>query len=206
MCYGVGMLIGFIGTPCSGKTTIAAKLFASMKEIGMKTELIVEQARTYIANKRFQEGISYKEKVILTNEDQLSIYKLQSALEFKMKNSCSPDTVIITDTCAFNAGIYTDETFELNHDRKFFTNAVGHYDLIFYCHPINLRFLPEDSNRIHSLEEIQKLDKRTLEVIDACHKNNFNVFDLLGSLSLEQRYLKASHEIMELYANVASSM
>lgn len=200
------MLIGFIGTPCSGKTTIAAKLFASLKEVGMKTELVVEHARQYIAEKRFKEGLKYSDPVSLTNDDQFDIYRKQILLEKTMVNSTSPETIVISDTTAVSAALYMDDTFEWDPNRRFFANLEGHYDLIFYCHSLNLKFLPEDSNRIHDLDAINKLENKSLALMNLCKEKGIDVFELYGSLTLEQRYLKASHAIMERHATLVQSL
>jgi nicotinamide riboside kinase len=200
------MLIGFIGTPCSGKTTIAAKLFASLKEIGMKTEIVAEQARQYIAEVRYTNHMKYNDPVSLTNDDQLNIYKAQMHAESIMMNSTAPETIIISDSSCLNAGLYLDSTFDLNPDRGFFTKADNHYDILFFCHNLNLRFLPEDSNRIHSLDDINGLQDRALKLLDICKQRGQNVFELYGTLTLEQRYLKASHVIMEYHGNFIQSL
>jgi len=46
------MFVGFVGSPLSGKTTVAAKVFAKLKKAGMPVEFIPEQSRFYIAQAR----------------------------------------------------------------------------------------------------------------------------------------------------------
>lgn len=197
------MLVGFLGVPCSGKTTIAAKLFANLKELGgMKSEIIVEQARHFIAEKRFNEKLSHLDPIILTEENQIEIYSKQRQLETIMKSSCSNDTIIVSDGSAFNTAIYLSDEFIANPNRPFFTDLSHHYDILFYCHPLNLKTLPEDPNRIHNLEQIIKLEEKSKKILNILRSSNVNVKELLGTLSVEQRYLSAVSQIMDLYVNI----
>ena len=58
------MYVNFIGAPCSGKTTSAAKLFAELKEMGLEVEFVSEYARLYIAKKRIANNFNKIECVI----------------------------------------------------------------------------------------------------------------------------------------------
>lgn len=200
------MLVSFMGAPASGKTTIAAKLFSNLKELGgMKSEVIVEQARQFIAEKRFNNKLSSYDPITLSEEEQIAIYSRQRQLEIIMKNSCGLDTIIISDSSAFNTALYLSDDFLNNPTRPFFKDLAHHYDILFYCHPLNLKTLPEDSNRIHGLEEIKKLEEKSKKILNILKGLNVNVKELLGTLSIEQRYLAASTQIMDLYCNIVSS-
>ena len=42
------IVINLIGGPCSGKSTVAAELFARLKKMGIKTELVSEYIKDRI--------------------------------------------------------------------------------------------------------------------------------------------------------------
>lgn len=150
------MLIGFIGCPCSGKTTTAAMTFADLKLMGISTEFIPEQARHYIATKRCDQWFS--DHVTLTDEDQLEIMRQQSGMEDVM--TASKGAVVVTDSSVFNTLLYLSEA-KLAHDdvQWLIEAALERYDLLFYCAPVKM--LPTlDPNRIHSEEQSLELDKK----------------------------------------------
>jgi hypothetical protein len=100
------MLISFVGCPCSGKTTTAASVFASLKTLGLPVEFIPEQARLYIAKKRFYQKLSPEEKLPLCNEDQVEIFMKQFYLEEVMTKVCGESMIIVTDSTPLNALLY----------------------------------------------------------------------------------------------------
>jgi nicotinamide riboside kinase len=141
------MLIGIIGSPCSGKTTVAAKLFAELKDLGLPTDYVAEQARLFIANKRFlQVKAGEGEGVALTDEDQLAIARQQFRHELIMSD---PRTILITDSSVLNSLLYMSENFRQSEEVQSLAKAAAaRYDLLFICHPVQR---PDgiDPNRIH---------------------------------------------------------
>ncbi len=199
------MLLGFIGAPCSGKSTIATKMFTTLKENGDKTELITEQARQYIAKLRYfnhKKGLSTD--ITLTDEDQVAIYSKQKEIEEAMKFSCGKDTVIVSDSSVFNTSLYMSNDFLDKTDSSFFRNLKNHYDMIFFCHPIHLNVLPQDPNRIHDLESVNKLADKSLKLLSIVKSLGIHTHELLGSLSLDQRYKDTCSAAMEQYLVLAN--
>ena len=197
------MLVGFIGAPISGKTTIAAKMFTALKEQGNPAELIVEEARHYIARLRYTQNLAPTDKVVLTDDDQLRIAGAQKEIEEVMKHGCGFDTIIVSDSSIFNASLYLSNGFLDHPDRPFFKSLKGHYDLLFYCHPIPVKTLPDDPNRIHDLDAIVKIQLRSLKLFNILRGLDIKVVELLGSLNLEQRYHDACSATMSHYLEVA---
>lgn len=147
------MLIAFIGPPCSGKTTTAARLFADLKDAGYPAEFLPEHARRYIAQRRLR-GITEP----LNDEDQLHIMGSQEAEEKLMKLS-SPDSVCVADSSAINAFLYMTKDFRDNLlIKRDVYEAAQRYSLIFRCSPVRPGSL-YDPNRVHSFDESVALDE-----------------------------------------------
>jgi hypothetical protein len=197
------MLVGFIGAPISGKTTIAAKMFSTLKEQGNSAELIVEEARHYIARYRYSNKLSHKDPITLTDDDQLRIASKQKEIEEVMKYGCGFDTIIVSDSSIFNTALYLSNGFLDVPDRPFFKALKGHYDVLFYCHPIPVKVLPDDPNRIHDLEHIKRIQEKSVKLLNILKGLNIKVVELLGSLTLEQRYQDACSATMDHYLEVA---
>lgn len=198
------MLLGFIGAPCSGKTTIATKFFANLKESGNNTELIVEQARQFIAAKRFKEHLGHNEPIVLNDTDQIEITSNQREIERNMKYSCGFDTIIISDSSVFNSFLYMSDKYLDN--TELLAKLKGHYDLLFYCYPIDINYLPDDPNRIHDLEKIKLIQNKSLTLLKKLKELGIPTHELLSSLSLEQRYEDVSKVTMDYYVTAAKTL
>lgn len=85
--------IGLLGGPSSGKSTLAAALFAELKELGWKTEQVQEYAREFIN----------KNGAITNILNQYLLYEKQSE-----KESIVPETIeyLITDSPTILSLIY----------------------------------------------------------------------------------------------------
>lgn len=141
------MLVGFIGSPCSGKTTTAAKVFAEMKDCGQPVEYIAEKARSYIAEKRFMLRAKGIEHLFdLQDADQVSIAHSQYKAELIMNDK---RLVVITDSCVLNSLLYmTPSARESREVQDLSKEALAKYDLLFICAPVP-RSTTEDPNRVH---------------------------------------------------------
>lgn len=138
------MLVGFIGAPCSGKTTTAARLFADLKDNGFVAEYIAERARAHIARKRFKGYGGYG----LDNDDQVEIAFDQFEHECWLNGD---NVIVVTDSCVLNSllymgPMYRDEMIERN---GLIADAIEQYDLLFICPPVPHPDAP-DVNRVHS--------------------------------------------------------
>ena len=192
------MLIAFCGLPASGKTTLAAKIFANFKQLELKSELVVEQARFYIANKRINEQLPLDSKILLTDSDQLKIMDMQQKMENTMKYGTSLDTLIVSDSSTVNAALYLTES-SFNKFKPVIVESLKRYDQILFCHSFLDDVDESDLNRIHSREQILALKPRSLELLKLCKENNRNTFELLGAMSLEAKYKEACSAILDTH-------
>jgi hypothetical protein len=150
------MFVGFIGAPNSGKTTIAAKVFADLKQSGQPdVEFVAEEARRYIAQRIFSGN-----KNPLTAFDQQKIFGLQRDLEQMMVQVIGPDGILVSDSCALNSLWYmntedrADEIFEQDAYIKWLNkNAI-----LFYCSPIGI-MNQIDTLRLHNAKQSAAIDQ-----------------------------------------------
>lgn len=199
------MLIGFIGLPNSGKTTIASKVFSHLKENASNAELLVEQARYYIAEWRVKNKIPYNNPLTLLDESQLEIAKKQKLIERTMVEGSDPRCYIITDSSVQNSSIYvTEELFNNEGYQKAILNDSLRYDCLFYCHPFELERFVEDSNRIHTHDQIQGLRTRADKLLSLLKANKTKVIEIMGTFSLENRFKTCLYTLTEEHLKYCS--
>jgi hypothetical protein len=157
------MLITFIGCPASGKTTTAAMLFAKLKEMGIATEFICEQARAYIAGIRCENGLKPEDPVTLTDKDQRTIMTMQWEAEDGWTTACGPSVIVVSDSSALNALLYMTEECRQHHE---VLDLVGFYDpgICFYLPPLAAPRI-FDPNRIHDEAASLKINSLIPQVL-----------------------------------------
>ena len=181
------MLIGFIGCPCSGKTTTGALLFAKLKEAGFVAEFLPEQARNYIAHLHYhniQSGSS-DTQIVLTDQDQINIMMQQFSLEKRFKVVCQSDSAIIADSSSVNALFYMSNEARKSATTQLLCETITkrkHYDVIFRCSPIYEKTISNDKNRIHSQDQSLAIDAQISQVLDDYFLDSFPVVLLEGSI------------------------
>lgn len=176
------MLVGFIGSPSSCKTTVAVSMFSHFKRLCINTELVIEQARQYIAEMKWNNNLPNNNHIVLSNEDQIAIVKRQLNMEEVMVKSCGLDTIVISDSSALNAYLYLDLKNRQILEDFFFNEVVNKYDLLFYCLPLpDLDIDPSDNNRVHDINQIQVLQHEANLLFEKI-KRNGNVMRLAGDI------------------------
>lgn len=154
------MLVNFLGSPQSGKTTTAAMLFAKLKENHMVAEFVLEQARLKIAENRFKTGESS-----LTTEDQLEIFNRQTHCELVMASKSN--SIVISDSSPINNLIYLPDDGwkkDLYRIGEVMKHLYELKPLVFLCQPIDNSQKIVDMNRIHSLNESIQLHSKFNEI------------------------------------------
>lgn len=154
------MLINFLGSPQSGKTTTAAMLFAKLKENHMVAEFVLEQARMKIAKNRVYKGFNS-----LTSEDQNEIFMEQIESESVMSRGNS--AIVVSDSSPINNLLYCPD-WKKDHWRQTMVSDFlsKNNPLVFLCLPIDSSKRLTDMNRIHSLEESIALHNKFDEILE----------------------------------------
>ena len=159
--YSPTMLVTLIGSPCSGKTTCAARMFAALKDAGVPAEFLPEQARLYIAERRavVEGGIR------LSNVDQVLIMKKQLEVEVTMMMACGKEVVLVSDGSPINSLLYMDPEFRKSPMVKAMVDIHRqHQSLTFYVNTVSPGF-GADPNRIHDMEFSRTVDRELPELL-----------------------------------------
>lgn len=170
------MFVRFVGAPISGKTTVAARVFADLKNTGQpNVEFVVEQARLFIAQKKY--GIKDNENVTLTDKDQLSIMHQQIKTEEVMENSVGGDGIVITDSSFFNSLWYmSPEVQKLAMEDKrvqMHLKTYNHENLVFLCSPLPV-MASIDKNRLHTAKDARGIHDAIMATMNGPYNPDFS--------------------------------
>jgi len=163
------MYVRFIGAPISGKTTVAAQVFAQLKLSGQpNVEFVAEQARLFIAERKYQklDGCMVPS---LSDADQMKILLRQMKVEEVMESSVGRDGILITDSSVFNSFWYMSESFMLHafNDERVQSHLETYKDphnLLFLCSPIPVMVEP-DRNRLHTPKDSRLLHDKIMSLV-----------------------------------------
>ena len=136
------LVINLIGGPCSGKSTIAAELFARLKKMGVHCELVSE----YIKDRIYEENQTMP-------KNQIAIFGME---HYSISTKIGKVDCLIHDGSFINNCVYKKE------DNKEFDNLiVSEYkkfnNIDFFIKRGNIEF--EEYGRIHNLKQSKELDK-----------------------------------------------
>lgn len=143
------LVINLIGGPCSGKSTIAAELFARLKKMGIHCELVSE----YIKDRIYEENQTMP-------KNQIAIFGME---HYNISNKLGKVDVIVHDGSFINNIIYKTE------ENKYFDDLIiseykRFWNLDFFIKRGNIEF--ETYGRIHNLKQSKELDKTIKETYD----------------------------------------
>lgn len=146
-------LIGALGAPCSGKTTLTALIFGELKKAGFSIDYLPEYARTRIREMKYL-GLDKE----INKEQQVFIRNQQENLEnFYLKNN-GKKAITLTDGSTTNSFFYQGATD--------FPLEIARYDLIIFSRRID-GLVIKDINRIHDRNFSKNVDRLMLEQVDS---------------------------------------
>ena len=188
-------MIGFIGPPCSGKSTCAANLFSHLKDDGYPAEFLPEAARTYIVNKRVENMKLNHADGPLLPIDQLKIF-LMAAHNEHIFIKGSPKSLTVTDSASFLAFLYLPVESRNLQEFTIAKNISKKFDLLFRCHPVIPSSQIADSNRKHSFDESLILDTYLDNLIRDLDIPTSKIVELSGTA--QDRSRQTLYHTMEL--------
>lgn len=138
--------------------------FAKLKELGFACEFITEQARLYIAKKRYILNEKPSDNIELTDDDQMRIMLNQIDTEKMVAKAVGDDVVVISDSSPLNSILYMSEAFR---QEVFVKEAVAEVktDIVFYCAPV-ATYAQYDPNRVHSHDVSLTIDSQIPTVMN----------------------------------------
>lgn len=192
------MLINFVGSPCSGKTSIASRVFEKLKSTDAPTDWICEQARLYIVQKRYQEKIPYSKQPVLTSEDQIKILQKQVGLEGMFVSTTGPGVVLVSDGSPLNTLLYLPEEIQKSEEvQKLIAIWISFKPVIFWTRFFAKSF-PPDQNRIHDTNFARDADENKIPKLLEQFPE-LNVTQLTGSF--QERLNTATWSITDYLVN-----
>lgn len=137
------LVINLIGGPCSGKSTVAAELFARLKKMGIHSELVSEYIKEHI----------YDENNNIIN-DQIFLF---SNVLHRLKNKLNKVDVIVHD-----GSLLLNINYDKDNNNKLHDLIISEYkkfnNIDFFIKRGNIEF--EDYGRIHNYEQSLELDEK----------------------------------------------
>lgn len=163
--------IALLGGPSAGKSTLAARVFADLKEEKIITELVQEYAREHIN----------KYGKISNILSQYLIYEKQ-----KEKEDIIPSRVqvVITDSptiLSYIYGLYYYDPSNVDHQQmviemyRKIINDIKRYDLIFYLEPT--RPYVQDGTRTQTAEEAKEIGEMVVQFLEL-HGIEYETLDM----------------------------
>lgn len=147
-------LISILGSPASGKSTLASELHTDLKKMGINSIFVSEVATEFIS----EYGIPS------TPSEQMVIFYKQLNKERMFLNS--KDFIICDSSSMLNyfyfRGLFKDklnnkDIATINHIQKEILKSINFWSHIFYVNPIETNV--NDGIRFHNKEEINKIDR-----------------------------------------------
>ena len=167
-------LIGFLGAPCSGKSTLASELHTRLKTSHKNSIFLSEAATDYIA----EFGIPS------SPIDQMTIYYQQRKMEnmyFGSKEYIVCDSSSILNYFyfrkSFTKPLTKNNIASINNIQKEILLSINDWAYLFYVPPITSKNV-EDGIRFHNVDEIKKIDNNILSYLDIENIDYTNLSDI----------------------------
>jgi len=137
------LIVNLVGGPCSGKSTVAAELFARLKKMGIKCELVPE----YIKEEIYKEN-----NTIISN--QIALFGMEV---YGLDNKIGKVNVVIHDGSLLNNIVYDSDKSNIEFHNFVIYQYHTYNNLDFFINRGTIEF--ENYGRIHNLDQSLALDK-----------------------------------------------
>lgn len=174
------MHLAFVGSPSSGKTTLAAEIFSSLKRTGRSCEFLPEFARFLIAKRKFE---AQSHKITLSYEDQMEILQGHALWERQFRYSCNNRSILISDIWSSMALVYMEllrDNAEAQAPILSADQLPPTPDYVFWCRLPLSALNDKDPNRVHDYKAITDVDELLPDVLQ-CYYPQLNLIEVTGN-------------------------
>jgi len=175
-------IINLVGSPSSGKSLIAALLFAELKMMHKRAEYVQEYAKTLVWQNRLDE---------LANQYNVTTeqYKMIKAVNNKVEYICLDSPLLLG---LYYNRYHPDNVSNVEKTEKMILNRIKEFDNIYIFIERNKEFPYELEGRIHNEKESDEI--------------SFKLLDILKEFELPFKSFKSDksniHDMMEYILNV----
>lgn len=148
-------IINLVGSPSSGKSLIAALLFAELKMMHKRTEYVQEYAKTLVWQNRLDE---------LANQYNVTMeqYKMINSVNQKVEYICLDSPLLL--------GLYynrhhTDNVSNVKKTEKMILDKIKEFDNIYIFIERNTEFPYEIEGRIHNEQESNEISLKLIDIL-----------------------------------------
>lgn len=142
------IVINLLGGPCTGKSTLAAELFSSLKKLGVECELVMEYAKDKVWEESFH-----------TLDNQIYVFGKQLHRMWRLNGKVD---VIVTDSPLLLSMLYDKKKSKTL--KKLVIEQYNEFDNLTYF--IERNFEYNENGRYQSEDEAKDLDKRLLKMLN----------------------------------------
>lgn len=142
------IVINLLGGPCTGKSTLAAELFSSLKKIGVECELVMEYAKDKVWEESFH-----------TLDNQIYVFGKQLHRMWRLKDKVD---VIVTDSPLLLSMLYDKK--ESKTLMKLIIEQYNEFDNLTYF--IKRDFDYNENGRYQTEKEAKCLDEKLLKILN----------------------------------------
>lgn len=143
------IVINLLGGPCTGKSTLAAELFSSLKKIGVECELVMEYAKDKVWEESFH-----------TLDNQIYVFGKQLHRMWRLKDKVD---VIVTDSPLLLSMLYDKKKSKTL--RKLVIEQYNEFDNLTYF--IKRNFEYNENGRYQTEKEAKDLDEKLLKMLNS---------------------------------------
>lgn len=146
------IVIDIYGSPSSGKSTLAAYVFAKLKMMGIRCELVTEFAKDLVWDERPK---ALQNQAFVFGNQFYRLSRLEHEVDVAVVDS--PLMLnILYNTCPKLGGSFTSMVVDVSKS----------YDTLSYWLPVVNKSLYEETGRIHTIDESEKLSNDMLHMLD----------------------------------------
>lgn len=149
------VVINFISSPCSGKSTMASLLYAELKMMHLNAEYVQEIAKKKIYEKKFEE---------LNNQYNISKeqYDIIKAVSKQVKYTITDSGIMVN---LFYNKFYENNVCNVEKVERIFKEKLNEFNNINIFLERNEEYLYQNEGRVHTQEQSNEISKKMEQML-----------------------------------------